>query len=77
MQQDDPWTQNAPSLGMGENGQFKGIYDFKFDGDKWQPGQEEMYNKDLQDSDAGTQAQSVNSVDCGCDGPATVPRTGS
>ena len=62
---------------MGKNGQLKGIYDFKFDGDKWQPGQEEMYNEDLKNSGAEGSAKSVNSKSCGCDGPTVVPRTGS
>lgn len=61
---------------MGENGQLKDIYDFKFDGDEWQPGQKEMYDKDLRDSGSGEQAKAVDSAQCGCDGPAVVSRTG-
>lgn len=58
------------------NGKLTDIYDFKFDGDKWQPGQEEMYNKDLKDSGSSKTAKEVNSENCGCDGPKTVARTG-
>lgn len=62
---------------VGENGQLKDIYDFKFDGDDWQPGQKEMYDADLKASGAGdVEAKAVNSKTCGCDGPAVVPRTG-
>ena len=61
---------------QGKNGQLEKIYDFKFDGDKWQPGQKEMYDKDLKDSGSGTTAEEVNSQNCGCDGPKTVARTG-
>lgn len=61
---------------QGKNGKLEKIYDFKFDGDKWQPGQKEMYDKDLKDSGAGTTAEEVNSQNCGCDGPKTVARTG-
>lgn len=60
----------------GQNGQLEKIYDFKFDGDKWQDGQRELYNKDLADSGSKSTAQDVNSRTCGCDGPAVVPRTG-
>lgn len=61
---------------MGENGKLQDIYDFKFDGDDWQPGQQEMYNKSLDDSGARARAKAVNSDACGCDGPSFVPRTG-
>ena len=61
---------------QGPNGQLEGIYDFKFDGDDWQPGQREMYNEDLRNSGSGKQAEAVNSETCKCDGPKTVPRTG-
>jgi hypothetical protein len=61
---------------MGQNGQLQDIYDFKFDGDGWAPGQQQMYNQDLQNSGSSQTAKSVNSEDCGCDGPRTVPRTG-
>lgn len=62
---------------MGENGQLKDIYDFKFDGDGWQPGQKEMYDADLRASgNDGVEAKAVDSRTCGCDGPSVVPRTG-
>lgn len=61
---------------MGENEQFQDIYDFKFDCDNWQPRQQEMYNKSLDDSGTRARAKAVNSEDCGCNGPSFVPRTG-
>lgn len=62
----------------GPNGQLQGIYDFKFDTDDWNPGQREMYAEDLRNSGAAnTEPQSVNSRDCGCDGPARVNTAGA
>lgn len=61
----------------GPNGQLQATYDFKFDTDSWGPGQEELYAEDLRNSGAAnTEPQSVNSRDCGCDGPARINSTG-
>lgn len=62
----------------GANGQLQSIYDFKFDGDQWQEGQEELYRKSLQDSNAADQRpHQVNSAECGCDGPANIRSGGA
>ena len=51
---------------MGGNGQSKDIYDLKFDGDDWQPGQKEMYDADLKAyGNKNGKAGVVNSSDCG------------
>ncbi len=51
---------------MGGNGQSKDIYDLKFDGDDWQPGQKEMCDADLKaDGNKNGKAGVVNSSDCG------------
>lgn len=62
----------------GANGKLEAIYDFKFDGDQWQPGQQEMYEKALSDSDATDKsATQVDSKGCGCDGPANISSSGA
>lgn len=53
----------------GADGSLKEIHDFKFDGDKWQPGQKELYDKSLKDAGANGQAQEVSQATCKCDGP--------
>lgn len=62
----------------GPNGQLQATYDFKFDTDDWQPGQQEMYAEDLRNSGAANpDPQQVDSVTCGCDGPARVNTAGA
>ncbi|WP_127044970.1 hypothetical protein [Pseudorhodobacter sp. E13] len=62
----------------GPNGQLQAAYDFKFDTDDWQPGQQELYAQDLRNSGAANpEPQSVNAVDCGCDGPARINSAGA
>jgi hypothetical protein len=54
----------------GPNGQLKEIHDFKFDGDKWQPGQKELYDKALKDSGSNGTAGEISQQTCKCDGAA-------
>lgn len=62
----------------GPNGQLQATYDFKFDTDDWQPGQEELYREDLRYSGAANpEPQRVDSATCGCDGPARINSTGA
>jgi hypothetical protein len=57
----------------GANGKLDSIYDFKFDGDKWQDGQRELYEKDLKDSgNSGATVNEISTTECKCDGPKTV-----
>lgn len=64
----------------GPDGKLKGIYDFKFDGDHWQPGQAELYNEALGQSgnkNANVQRDGeVSQNTCKCDGKAkaSVPK---
>ena len=62
----------------GPNGQVQAIYDFKFDGDSPAPGQTELYDRLLEDSDAADQSTNyVDSQTCGCDGPPDIRRAGA
>lgn len=62
----------------GPNGQLQATYDFKFDTDDWQPGQQEMYAEDLKNSGAAnTEPQKVDTETCGCDGPGRVNTAGA
>ncbi|WP_117190271.1 hypothetical protein [Rhizobium terrae] len=58
----------------GADGALKDIYDFKFDGDQWQPGQTELYNEALEQSGKSNpnvqRDGEVSQNTCKCDGKA-------
>ncbi len=60
----------------GANGQLKEIHDFKFDGDKWQPGQKELYDKALKDAGNNDTAGEISQQTCKCDGAAKSAAAG-
>jgi hypothetical protein len=64
----DPVFKTFPDVAIdGPDGQLKDIYDFKFSGDKWQDGQEELYDQALEDAKANGKAVEISPERCECD----------
>lgn len=55
-----------PDVSIDVDGQTKGIYDFKFGNDGWQPGQQELYD-DILSQSGGGRAIPVDQNTCECE----------
>lgn len=58
--------EGRPDVAIEVDGKVKEIYDFKFDSDRWQKGQKELYDDILDGSGSRNKAVAINEEKCKC-----------